>query len=270
MTAMNNPPEAVAAGLKTISQRTCAPHVATFLVIAVLMSTADGNTVANNDCESEEHPFISGGQTGVDGVSVRALTVWNGDLFVDGEFTTARGQTVNRIARWGGDDSEDCPDSIVCINANGDVTVGSGATLTMKIAGFEPCVDHDAIFAGGDVILEGGGLTVVLDCDFAPQAGDTVAIISAEGTVNGSFSEITVPDLDDSLKFCIEVGLKNVLVRTTNITDLNCDGVVDVSDLLILLSNWGTCPPDGECIGDINEDGTVDVSDLLILLSNWG
>jgi len=52
--------------------------------------------------------------------------------------------------------------------------------------------------------------------------------------------------------------------------DLNCDGVVDVSDLLILLANWGACPPSGDCTGDINEDGTVDVSDLLILLANWG
>jgi len=52
--------------------------------------------------------------------------------------------------------------------------------------------------------------------------------------------------------------------------DLNCDGVVDVSDLLLLLANWGACPPSGDCTGDINEDGTVDVSDLLLLLANWG
>ncbi len=52
--------------------------------------------------------------------------------------------------------------------------------------------------------------------------------------------------------------------------DLNCDGVVNVFDLLILLENWGTCPPAGECVGDLNDDGVVNVFDLLILLENWG
>lgn len=52
--------------------------------------------------------------------------------------------------------------------------------------------------------------------------------------------------------------------------DLNCDGVVDVSDLLMLLGNWGNCPRSGDCVGDINGDGIVDVSDLLLLLGSWG
>ncbi len=49
--------------------------------------------------------------------------------------------------------------------------------------------------------------------------------------------------------------------------DLNGDGVVDVSDLLQLLGNWGSCPG---CDADFNDDGVVDVSDLLLLLGNWG
>ncbi len=49
--------------------------------------------------------------------------------------------------------------------------------------------------------------------------------------------------------------------------DLNGDGVVDVSDLLILLGEWGPCD---DCPADLNGDGVVDVSDLLILLGNWG
>lgn len=49
--------------------------------------------------------------------------------------------------------------------------------------------------------------------------------------------------------------------------DLNSDGVVDVSDLLILLAAWGNC---GNCEADITNDGVVDVSDLLALLAAWG
>ena len=53
--------------------------------------------------------------------------------------------------------------------------------------------------------------------------------------------------------------------------DFNDDHVVDVSDLLILLSAWGPCgDPCNSCDEDLNSDGAVDVSDLLILLSRWG
>ena len=52
--------------------------------------------------------------------------------------------------------------------------------------------------------------------------------------------------------------------------DLNCDGVVNVFDLLLLLENWGSCPGGADCPGDLNEDGTVNVFDLLLLLENWG
>ena len=49
--------------------------------------------------------------------------------------------------------------------------------------------------------------------------------------------------------------------------DLNSDGKVDIIDLGILLSNWGsaTKPP-----ADLNQDGYVDIIDLGIMLSNWG
>lgn len=52
--------------------------------------------------------------------------------------------------------------------------------------------------------------------------------------------------------------------------DLNGDGVVNVSDLLLLLSQWGPCDHPGDCAGDLNGDGVVNVSDMLLLLANWG
>lgn len=46
--------------------------------------------------------------------------------------------------------------------------------------------------------------------------------------------------------------------------DLDGDGVVDSTDLAILLGNWG-----GRGAADINGDGVVNSTDLGILLSNW-
>lgn len=55
--------------------------------------------------------------------------------------------------------------------------------------------------------------------------------------------------------------------QTCDFADLNCDGAVDVLDLLILLGSWGSC---SGCDADLNGDNVVDVLDLLILLGNWG
>ncbi len=53
--------------------------------------------------------------------------------------------------------------------------------------------------------------------------------------------------------------------------DLNSDGRVDATDLLILLGSWGACPrPPAQCPADLNRDGLVGTTDLLALLANWG
>jgi hypothetical protein len=50
--------------------------------------------------------------------------------------------------------------------------------------------------------------------------------------------------------------------------DANGDGVVDVSDLVLVIVNWGPCPP-GPCPGDVTGDGVVDVADLIAVILGW-
>lgn len=54
--------------------------------------------------------------------------------------------------------------------------------------------------------------------------------------------------------------------------DLNNDGVVNVSDLFMLLASWGNCaqPCPPNCAGDLNGDCTINVTDLFALLADWG
>ncbi|MEE9129967.1 MAG: hypothetical protein V3T84_08095 [Phycisphaerales bacterium] len=52
--------------------------------------------------------------------------------------------------------------------------------------------------------------------------------------------------------------------------DLDGDGTVGASDLLILLVSWGPCADCDNCPADLNGDCTVGAVDLLILLVNWG
>ena len=71
--------------------------------------------------------------------------------------------------------------------------------------------------------------------------------------------------------FAVTIGLVGYLVfhtfaATSSVGDLNNDGVVNASDLSILLSNFGT----SNAVADINGDGSVNVLDLSILISNFG
>lgn len=54
--------------------------------------------------------------------------------------------------------------------------------------------------------------------------------------------------------------------------DINRDGIVNVSDLLLLLNAWGPCAIPGPvtCPADLNENGVVSVEDLLALFAAWG
>jgi hypothetical protein len=54
------------------------------------------------------------------------------------------------------------------------------------------------------------------------------------------------------------------------LADLDGDGQVGFGDLLVLLSQWGPCPPDPPCPGDFDGSGDVNFADLLFLLAAWG
>ncbi|MHC4968584.1 MAG: choice-of-anchor Q domain-containing protein, partial [Planctomycetota bacterium] len=49
--------------------------------------------------------------------------------------------------------------------------------------------------------------------------------------------------------------------------DLDGDGNVFVTDLLLLLASWGPC---ADCAADFNDDGLVNVVDLLALIGHFG
>ncbi len=49
--------------------------------------------------------------------------------------------------------------------------------------------------------------------------------------------------------------------------DVNMDGLINVSDLLYIIADWGSTATN---TSDINNDGIVNVSDLLIAISAWG
>jgi len=52
--------------------------------------------------------------------------------------------------------------------------------------------------------------------------------------------------------------------------DLDGDGIVGVTDFLLLLALWGPCGNCDNCPADLDGDCDVGIIDFLQLLANWG
>ena len=103
-----------------------------------------------------------------------------------------------------------------------------------------------------------------LDGDGNDLGSTSIAIqVGSSGTTTEEFSTsnfngtLTIQVID----YPFEI-LEEVVVG-----DVNGDGIVNVSDILALISAWGPC---NGCPEDIDESGIVDVTDLLFIIGNWG
>ena len=117
---------------------------------------------------------------------------------------------------------------------------------------------------GAEAFIWYQGKTVRLGELIDPGAGmelDSVKEIRPDGTIlcDGLTSLGGIPDRD------VTVILTPVFPP---LGDLDDDGVVGSSDLIILLGAWGRCR--GECPADLDENGVVGTGDLILLLGNWG
>lgn len=84
---------------------------------------------------------------------------------------------------------------------------------------------------------------------------------------------VTWNDLAPNNSFKLNIGLllQTGCVPPACIGDADGNGVVNVNDLLSVITHWGACPPPcPPCIGDLDANCTVDVNDLLAVITHWG
>jgi hypothetical protein len=112
---------------------------------------------------------------------------------------------------------------------------------------------------------------------FAQETGSTN---SAWETVQFSISAVIEPTDQIRVAFIaedadqpsiVEAGIDNfqleiITCGSSCLGDLDGNGVVDVEDLLGIISMWGTEDQNA----DVNGDGIVDIGDLLTTIGNWG
>ena len=113
-------------------------------------------------------------------------------------------------------------------------------------------VELDQCTVQSNSARDGGGFWIGSQAE--AHLAETSFCGNGEGHISGRWNDLGGNDFSE---FCIASG------------DFNGDGLIDVSDLLIVLGAWGPCPEDDGCPADLDGDGVVDASDLMILLANW-
>ena len=75
------------------------------------------------------------------------------------------------------------------------------------------------------------------------------------------------------LNFLLTSPFSQPWFKGPNAADINQDGVVNTSDLLLVINHWGPCPqpcPPDNCPADVTHNCVVNTADLLAVINNWG
>ncbi len=188
---------------------------------------------------------------GLNGI-VRAFEIFNGELIAGGDFTASGAQAIFHLARWtgagwapfaGGANGPVRTLRTITLRA-GDVLVAGGAFT--QIGGV--AADRVAVYDGADWTALGAGSPAVVNA--AAMFEDQLYIGSAATTPTGSQASAL-----RRWRLC-DAGVAG---------DINGDGVVNGTDLLLLLNQFG-----GPGNADLNGDGVVNGTDLLLLLNAFG
>jgi len=65
------------------------------------------------------------------------------------------------------------------------------------------------------------------------------------------------------------MGTDTAIVTVIASGDVNNDGCIDISDLVLVTQHWGETGPPGRILEDANCDGVIDISDLVIVAQHW-
>ncbi|MEO2048156.1 MAG: PEP-CTERM sorting domain-containing protein [Pirellulales bacterium] len=150
-------------------------------------------------------------------------------------------------------------------------TVSYNGTLEIEIGGTTPGSGYDQLkhILGSGVADLGGTLDVLLIDGFVPSAENTFNILTAAGGIQGTFATESLPSLTGDLFWDVIYETNQVLLEvvTPYAADFDGNGMVDGTDLGVLLGNWGQDVTMKE--GELNDTVPVNGLDLGLLLGDW-
>jgi autotransporter-associated beta strand protein len=151
-----------------------------------------------------------------------------------------------------------------------DVSFNPGSTLAIELGGMTAGTDHDQLVVNSGATL-GGTLSLNYISAFTATPGQTFIIVDA-GTLDGTFDAVSFPDAQS---WFIDYDNSAGTVTVGPCNDSDGDGVCDSADICPggddnVDSDGDGVPDFCDCPGDVDGDNDVDITDLGVLLSNFG
>jgi len=124
----------------------------------------------------------------------------------------------------------------------------------------------NCIFRENTAFSTGGAVYTWNHIGDVPTISNTIICGNSDEQVGGDVDEINYEWGNCIAESCNDSNGDEIPDECKCLADINGDGYVNISDLLIVIDQWGL--PNSPA--DLNQDGIVDVSDLLIVVGNWG
>jgi subtilisin family serine protease len=105
---------------------------------------------------------------------------------------------------------------------------------------------------------------------FLDGIGASMAPLDMEQVLFDTGDAITGLPFASWRRIDLQAAIESLVDQLVAPGDIDVDGTVGISDLLLLLGAWGPCPDCADCPADLDGDCTVGITDLLTLLGNWG
>ncbi|MFK7959800.1 MAG: hypothetical protein AB8G96_04675 [Phycisphaerales bacterium] len=153
--------------------------------------------------------------------------------------------------------------STAWMTIQGDWEQDMAGSLRIELGGDDAKSQQDRLVIGDEALL-GGQLDIVLVDGFNPPIGSSFVVLEAADGLVGSFDFVNCPNA-----FTISQNATQVVVTIAAGAiqgDVNCDGLVNFTDLLSVLTAFGPCPG---CPQDVDGDGEVGFADVLAVLAAW-
>lgn len=144
---------------------------------------------------------------------------------------------------------------VVIVNDGADTVYLNG--ITIGIDGSTTTADTQPFFDRATLALAPGSSWAGSIADLSANADAALGDIFGKVELIGG----PLPTSSDSL------GEQFIGISVESPFDLSGDDLLGIQDLLVLIGEWGACPmPPDTCAADLDQDGVVGVSDLLLLL----
>lgn len=146
----------------------------------------------------------------------------------------------------------------------GDFSQAQTGSLVVRANGPSAGVGYGKVGATGSAALA-GSLTLEYTDGFVPTEGTFFDFLTSATARTGEFDDVVLPTAPVGDKSELLYTEQGVRLLSTDLADLDLNGVTNTQDFIFFLNLWASNDPDG----DVDGNGIIDTRDFIFFLNLW-